>query len=536
MNKKIAWLIYFLIIFSLFFTSYSYSYFSDTEVSFNNRMGVSDTFCPPYQPIYPEPYNGSICKTINPILSVYVSDPNKDNMDVYFYNSNSNNLIGMVSNVKSNSRVSVVWPDLNYGVSYEWYAVAIDHEGSTSSEIWRFTVDKAPDMISLLSPEDGSTIVGLSTMLEVFVSNPDEILLNILFIDASNNQIIGSYSNIDNEIKLSIIWNELSYNTIYSWYVIADDGNFETLSNVWSFKTLTYPSSGGGGSSPSSNIPPIADVGGIYSGYVSEPILFDGSGSYDTDGSIISYDWDLGDGTKSTNDTIEHNYSKVGTYNVVLTVTDNDGAVASSSTIVPIYSPLEINDILVTPNIQNPGQNINISCSLFNNSSLANLMIHLTYPDGNISPPISIKQNNIQNTSFYYLNQSYDLMGTYQFFIEVTDINNYAVISETYQFSIEDLLCPEISNIIITPLSHAINSTININAIVTDNIGVKEVIIKIINPDNTIINYEMLRINQTNNYYSNINCVQSGIYTFNIQAIDVYDNVGWSNLEEFIIN
>jgi len=37
------------------------------------------------------------------------------------------------------------------------------------------------------------------------------------------------------------------------------------------------------------NLPPVAEAGGPYSGVVGSPIMFDASGSYDPDGSIVSY-------------------------------------------------------------------------------------------------------------------------------------------------------------------------------------------------------------------------------------------------------
>ncbi len=84
------------------------------------------------------------------------------------------------------------------------------------------------------------------------------------------------------------------------------------------------------------NQPPVADPKGPYTGTAGTEIAFDGSGSSDPDGSIVSYAWDFGDGATGTGASTNHVYTTQGTYNLSLTVTDNDGAVDSASTSVTI--------------------------------------------------------------------------------------------------------------------------------------------------------------------------------------------------------
>jgi len=63
---------------------------------------------------------------------------------------------------------------------------------------------------------------------------------------------------------------------------------------------------------------------------------FDGTGSSDSDGSIVGYDWTFGDGATATGSTTNHTYDASGTYTVTLTVTDDGGATGSDSQSVTV--------------------------------------------------------------------------------------------------------------------------------------------------------------------------------------------------------
>ena len=53
--------------------------------------------------------------------------------------------------------------------------------------------------------------------------------------------------------------------------------------------------------------------------------------SYDSDGTIVSWLWDFGDGQSSTAQNPVHTYAADGVYNVTLTVTDNEDASSNKS-------------------------------------------------------------------------------------------------------------------------------------------------------------------------------------------------------------
>ncbi len=73
---------------------------------------------------------------------------------------------------------------------------------------------------------------------------------------------------------------------------------------------------------------PICDAGGPYQGNSGEPIQFDGSASFDPNGTIVSYDWDFGDGYTGAGATPTHIYAEDGLFTVELCVTDNEDQVS----------------------------------------------------------------------------------------------------------------------------------------------------------------------------------------------------------------
>ena len=63
---------------------------------------------------------------------------------------------------------------------------------------------------------------------------------------------------------------------------------------------------------------------------VSETVTFT-STSIDADGTITTWLWDFGDGTTTSEQTPSHKYAAAGTYAVVLTVTDDEGAIGQKT-------------------------------------------------------------------------------------------------------------------------------------------------------------------------------------------------------------
>jgi MYXO-CTERM domain-containing protein len=97
-----------------------------------------------------------------------------------------------------------------------------------------------------------------------------------------------------------------------------------------------------------SNYPPVARVGGPYTGVTGQPVQFDGTASSDPEGAALSYEWYFGDFDDATGagPTPTHAYPAAGTYYAMLVV--DDGELASDYTFD--------GDTLTTVTITDPGQ------------------------------------------------------------------------------------------------------------------------------------------------------------------------------------
>jgi len=100
-------------------------------------------------------------------------------------------------------------------------------------------------------------------------------------------------------------------------------------------------------------------------------VAFDASGSSDPDGTIDSYVWDFGDLTNGSGAIISHSYPTFGTFNVTLTVTDNESFTATAHRDVVVHAP-PVASFTTTPNSPVVGASVTFNAS----ASLD--------PDGNI--------------------------------------------------------------------------------------------------------------------------------------------------------
>jgi PKD repeat protein len=158
----------------------------------------------------------------------------------------------------------------------------------------------------------------------------------------------------------------------------------------------------GGSTEPPPNQPPVAafteDCNGLSCSFI--------DGSTD-DGTIVSWSWDFGDGQISTVPNPTNDYAADGTYNVTLSVTDDEGVTDSDSHAVSVSTP---------PPDQPPTASFTSSC----NGLTCNFTDTSTDPDG---PIVSWSWNFGDGATSTAQNPSrtYASAGTYTVSLQVSD-------------------------------------------------------------------------------------------------------------------
>jgi len=189
----------------------------------------------------PSPEDGATDISYNPILSVAVNDLEGDDLNISFYNTSDDSLIGLDSIFGGFGTASVTWSGLSNGTVYSWYAKADDGTSITQSATWSFTTNFAPSAPTNPTPNDGATDISYSPTLSVGVSDDDGEELTVSFYNASDDSLIDADVVLGGTGTASVTWSGLSSGTVYSWYAISDDGLSINQSATWFF-TTNFPS------------------------------------------------------------------------------------------------------------------------------------------------------------------------------------------------------------------------------------------------------------------------------------------------------
>jgi hypothetical protein len=137
---------------------------------------------------------------------------------------------------------------------------------------------------------------------------------------ASNTSVYASHA-----------WMNVSNNTLR---VIAQDP--DGVNSSWSDLLTVNVSQG-----ESKRSIPVGMFTGPENASSNQTIVFDTSGIYDSDGEIVSYQWDFGDRTTGVGKNPVHTYQFPGTYTVTLTMIDNTGITVTLSKVISVLAGSE---------------------------------------------------------------------------------------------------------------------------------------------------------------------------------------------------
>jgi len=159
-----------------------------------------------------------------------------------------------------------------------------------------------------------------------------------LYVDG---QQVAQRTDVTVGEHLSIGYWRIGNDTLSQWPSAPSNTSFNgDLDEIAIYKRALAPAEiaahhATGTGAPAPNLPPTAaftsSVSGLTAAYAST--------SSDADGSITAYAWDFGDGSTGTGASPSHTYATGGDYTVRLTVTDDDGATASTTRQVTVSEP-----------------------------------------------------------------------------------------------------------------------------------------------------------------------------------------------------
>lgn len=179
-----------------------------------------------------------------------------------------------------------------------------------------------PNTPSSPSPSNASTNVSVETALSWTGGDPDGdvVTYDVYFcIEITPSQVVS------NQTATSYTPEMLDYEITYYWKIVAwDIHGVSSTGPIWHF------------TAEAENIAPVAYASADpTSGYAPLEVDFTGEG-VDSDGEIVSYSWDFGDGNTSDEQNPTHVYENSDSYTVELVVTDDDGGTGTDTLTITV--------------------------------------------------------------------------------------------------------------------------------------------------------------------------------------------------------
>ncbi len=231
-----------------------------------------------------------------------------------------------------------------------------DANGDTLFYVWTFTEGEAGQRFEGATFTHTFNTPGTYTItLTVFDGVSSSASTVVVTVNAAIIIVANAGSdriaNEDEEVALSafastipdganITWNfgdsGLGYGMNVS-HAYAKQGNYTVMLNIsldgkFSVATIAVRVN---------NVPPTANAGADVKGTTGKALTFSAAASTDTpsDRNLLVYMWNFGDGTNATGMSVTHKFTKASKFPVTLTVTDDDGAISTSTIYATITKP-----------------------------------------------------------------------------------------------------------------------------------------------------------------------------------------------------
>jgi len=219
------------------------------------------------------------------------------------------------------------------------------------------------------------------------------------------------------------------------YYVVSYDAGSDTEGEPSPVITVDLDAGSGGTASPVAVLDPDPPQGAAPFS-----MTWHADGSYDPDGTIAKYEWDM-DGDQSTweydsgtDPTLQLTYNAAGTFEQWVRVTDNDGRTAMAGATVSVSEPTGENQLPTVSFTATPGSGANSLKVDFDASASADpdgfIVLYEWDPEGDGSWPFD-------SGSTATAQHTYSQAGTYQAQLRVTD-NRGGVATGTTEVTVEE--------------------------------------------------------------------------------------------------